>query len=287
MDKASTSYIFMFAAAVCLVCSIFVAGSAVALKERQEENKVLDRQKNVLKVAGLLKPGETIDAAEVAKRFDGNIVAKIVDLETGDYVDADAKAFDMQAEMKDPATSKAAAPNGAKVLRTPNRGLVYQIVEGGRIKGVIVPVQGKGLWSTLMGFVALESDGQTISGLIFYSHAETPGLGGEVDNPNWRGLWKGRKVYGEDGQPKIAVIKGPAGPASTDPYHVDGLSGSTLTSRGVTNLLQFWLGDTGYSRYLVKFRDEAASGDANVADASKSTRPATQASDDAAEKGGA
>lgn len=284
MEKASTGYIFMFAAAVCLVCSVFVAGSAVALKERQDENKVLDRQKNVLKVAGLMKPGETLDAAEVAKRFDTNIVAKIVDLETGEYVEEDAKAFDMQAEMKDPSRSKAAEPNGAKVLRIPNRGLVYHIVEDGRIKGVIVPVQGKGLWSTLMGFVALESDGQTVSGLIFYSHAETPGLGGEVDNPNWRGLWKGRKVYGEDGQPKIAVIKGPAGPASTDPYHVDGLSGSTLTSRGVTNLLQFWLGDTGYSRYLAKFREEAGAGAAPIAAANDKAGEATEAAD---EKGGA
>jgi Na+-transporting NADH:ubiquinone oxidoreductase subunit C len=284
MEKASTGYIFMFAAAVCLVCSVFVAGSAVALKERQEENKVLDRQKNVLNVAGLMKPGESIDAAEVAKRFDSNIVAKIVDLETGDYVDADAKTFDMQAEMKDPSKSKTAEPNDAKVMRVPNRGLVYHVVENGRIKGVIVPVQGKGLWSTLMGFVALESDGQTVSGLIFYAHAETPGLGGEVDNPSWRGLWKGRKVYGEDGAPKIAVIKGMAGPASADPYHVDGLSGATLTSRGVTSLLHFWLGEPGYSRYLAKFREEAGAGASPVAAASPSkAAPAS----DAAEKGGA
>ena len=133
---------------------------------------------------------------------------------------------------------------------------MYQVVKDDKIESLILPMHGKGLWSTLYGFLAVESDAQTVSGIVFYEHAETPGLGGEVDNPRWRSTWKGRKVYGDDGQPKIEVIKGAAGSASSDPFHVDGLSGATITSRGVSYLVQFWMGDDGFKPYLTRFKTQ-------------------------------
>ncbi|MBL4686748.1 MAG: Na(+)-translocating NADH-quinone reductase subunit C [Nannocystaceae bacterium] len=254
----STKYIVGFAAAVCVVCSIFVAGSAVALKERQDRNAVLDKQKQVLKVAGLLKEDESIADAEVAKRFEANLVPRLVTLETGEYDDtADAATFDQDKAAKDPATS-AKAPEGnlAKVQRVPNQALIYQLVDSDKtIKALIIPVEGKGLWSTLKGFIALDVDTTTVQGLTFYSHKETPGLGGEVDNPKWKALWPGRKVFDEEWKPKLTVIKGQAGPAADDPFRVDGLSGATLTSRGVTHLVQFWLGDDAFGPYLKRFRE--------------------------------
>ncbi|MEL6182139.1 MAG: Na(+)-translocating NADH-quinone reductase subunit C [Myxococcota bacterium] len=254
--RRSTAYIIGFAAAVCMVCSVIVSGAAVSLKDRQEANKVLDRQKKVLGVAGLMKEGEQLSADQVSTRFKERIVARVVDLKTGEYADGvDAAAFDQRKARNDPATSIQAPANKAKVLRVPNQALVYQLMEGEAVKLLILPIEGKGLWSTLYGYMAIETDLNTISGITFYEHAETPGLGGEVDNPRWKSLWPGRKIYGPDGQEiKIEVIKGQAGPVEADPHRVDGMAGATITSRGVTYLVRFWLGDNGFGPYLKKFK---------------------------------
>jgi Na+-transporting NADH:ubiquinone oxidoreductase subunit C len=254
----STGFTVMFAAAVCVVCSIFVAGSAVSLKDRQQENKVLDRQSKVLNVAGLMEEGESLGRDQIQKIFDDNIDPVVIDLDTGEVApDIDPKTFDQQKAAKDPATSEVAPPNDAKVRRLPNHALVYKVKEGDATKTLILPVEGKGLWSTLYGFLAIDaSDLNTINGITFYQHAETPGLGGEVDNPSWKARWPGRKLFDEEGEPAIEVIKGPAGPPEDDPYFVDGLSGATLTSRGVTHLVQFWVGEHGFGPYLKNYGEK-------------------------------
>ena len=257
MRQYSNTYIIGFATAVCLVCSIVVSTSAVALRERQDRNKVLDRQTKVLVVAGLLDEGQKATPEEVEELFDNNIVSKIVDLESGEYdVDAEVENYDQRKATKDPALSREAPPNKAGLTRLPEKALVYQRVENEQVLSIILPVEGKGLWSTLYGFIALAPDTTTIEGITFYEHGETPGLGGEVDNPSWKALWPGRKAFDEDWEPAIEVIKGAAGPVEEDPYSVDGLSGSTLTARGVTNLVQFWLGENGFEPYLEKLRSE-------------------------------
>jgi Na+-transporting NADH:ubiquinone oxidoreductase subunit C len=253
----SARYVIMFAAAVCVVCSIFVAGSAVLLKDRQEANKALDIQKKVLVVAGLMEEGESLATEEIRRRFDKSIQPKVVDLATGNSAEGvDTATFDQKKASADPATSRVAPPNAAKVRRIPNNAQVFEVVEDGTLRSVILPIEGKGLWSTLYGFLALDPDGRTINGITFYQHGETPGLGGEVDNPRWKALWKGRLAFDENWRPAIAVKKGSAGPVDQDPYHVDGLSGATLTSRGVTNLLAFWLGENGFAPYLTQLRSE-------------------------------
>ena len=254
MAQHSTGYMFGFAAGVCLVCSIIVSGAAVSLKPLQEENKLLDKQKKVLIVAGLMREGEEVSNEEIGKRFEENIEAKVVELSSGKYAEGiEASTFDQRKASKDPKLSVEAPANAAKVRRLPNNAVVYQVMSDGELSKLILPVEGKGLWSTLYGFVALETDANTISGLTFYEDGETPGLGGEINNPAWKGLWKGRQVYRVDGKehhPQIEVIKGAAGPAADDPFHVDGLSGATITSRGVTELMRFWLGANGFGPYL-------------------------------------
>lgn len=254
----NTTYTIGFAAAVCVICSIFVAGSAVGLKDLQVANALLDKQKKVLGVTGLLQAGEAPTAEQVQEIFAKSIRPKLIDLKTGQYVEGDANTFDQLRASKDPEKSSKAPANHAKVARVPNQALVYQVVEGEEVKMVVLPVEGKGLWSTLYGFLALDKDVNTIKGLTFYQHGETPGLGGEVDNPRWKSLWPGRKAFGDDGQPKIAVIKGQAGPVSEDPYRVDGLSGATITARGVSHLVQFWLGDHGFGPYLKQFKERGS-----------------------------
>ena len=253
----SSRYIVLFAAGVCAVCSIFVSSASVSLRERQEQNAILDVQKKVLSVAGLMSDDEDINRATVQQRFAENITAKVVDMETGNYVEGvDPTTFDQSAAASDPDQSTPAPENRAKVRRVPNQGLVYHVAPGGELRSIILPVEGAGLWGTLYGFVAIQADAQTIDGLTFYQHKETPGLGGEVDNPRWKALWKGRKAFGENGEVAITVKKGAAGPPEEDPYQVDGLSGATITSRGVTNLLAFWLGNDGFGPYIEQFRAE-------------------------------
>ena len=185
--------------------------------------------------------------------------SRVVDISTGEYAtDIDPEGFDQRAAAKDPATSVALDSDAdiANIIRQSRYAMVYLVNdEAGDLSKVILPVHGYGLWSTLYGFVALESDGNTIAGLGFYEHKETPGLGGEVDNPRWKDLWKGKQVY-RDGAVAISVVKGSVDQGSDAAnWQVDGLSGATLTSRGVSNLVQYWLGEDGFEPYLRNLRE--------------------------------
>ncbi|MDT8406569.1 MAG: Na(+)-translocating NADH-quinone reductase subunit C [Methylococcales bacterium] len=245
----------MVALALSLACAVLVSLSAVALKPLQEANKALDMRGNILDVAGLLKPGTDINQA-----FEEQIEAKLVDLDTGEYVDnIDVNAYDQREAKKDPKSSVAipAAQDIAKIKRKAKIAKIYLVKQGEDLKSIILPVSGYGLWSTMYGFLAIEPDGQTVQSINFYDQAETPGLGGEVVNPNWRALWQGKKIYTSDGEPVLHLVKGSVDPDKPGSEHkVDALAGATLTSVGVTNLIQFWLGDQGFARYLQKVRVE-------------------------------
>ncbi len=259
--QRSVLYTLLFAAAVCVVCAIVVSGAAVQLKERQDANATLDKQQNVLLAAGLKEEDEKLSAEEVDRRF-ASIQMKVIDLGTGEEVaDVDPRTFDQKKASTDPSTSSRAPENPARVQRLPNQALVYErFNDDGSLAMVVLPVEGKGLWSTLYGFVALDSDLTTVRGLTFYDHKETPGLGGEVDNPRWKALWPGRQVFDVSGEPTIEVIKGRAGSPEQDPNRVDGLSGATITSRGVTYLMRFWLSEDGFGPYLERLERERLEG---------------------------
>ena len=258
-------YTLLFAAAVCLVCAVFVSGAAVALKPLQEANKVLDVQKKVLNVAGAIAEGETLSKEQITARFEEKIEAVVINLATGKVAEGvDATTYDQRKATKANGTSESAPKNKAGLLRVPHNATVYRLKEGDTVKAIILPISGKGLWSTLYGFLALENDTDTIMGITFYEHGETPGLGGEVDNPTWKGKWPGKKVYadGDFGTIKIEVVKGmPRDNAEAKAHHIDGLSGATITGRGVSNLVQFWLGDNGFGPYLNNLRTAATVAD--------------------------
>jgi Na+-transporting NADH:ubiquinone oxidoreductase subunit C len=258
------------ALALCLVGAVVVSGSAVILRPLQEWNKSKDEKVNILEVAELYQKGMDVDA--VFK----DIETRIVDLATGDYVDnVDAKTYDQWKAAKDPAQSEAipADKDIASIKRKPKYAKVYLVKQEGKLKTVILPVSGYGLWSTMFGFLALEADGQTVTGMNLYDQAETPGLGGEVVNPKWKALWKGKKVYNfsgkevhesnltekgqtiEIGDVALGLVKGSVDPSRAgSEYQVDALAGATLTSRGVSNLVQYWMGKEGYGIYLAKLR---------------------------------
>ena len=233
---------------LCIVCSVIVSTAAVVLKPAQEANKTLDRKRNILAAAGMLQEGVSVE-----DQFQ-QVTARVVDMRTGRYADdVDPDSFDQRKAAKDPAQSDrlTAEQDQAKISRREHYAIVYLVQDGsGEVDKVILPVHGYGLWSTLYGYVALESDGNTVAGLGFYEHAETPGLGGEVDNPRWKAFWPGKQVY-KDGQVELGLIKGSVDPANANaPWQVDGLAGATLTANGVTNLVQFWLGENGFQPFL-------------------------------------
>jgi Na+-transporting NADH:ubiquinone oxidoreductase subunit C len=234
----------------------------VLLKDRQDANKLLDKQKKVLAVSGLVDSGQKLDPKQVTDLFEKRIVAKVVDLTSGEYVSADEvdpSTYDQIRASKDPALSRGLESNRAKVRRMPNRALVYQVVgEGGGVEQLILPIEGYGLWGTLYGFLAIDKDANTVKGITYYQHKETPGLGGEVDNPIWKARWSGRKLFDESGRVALAVIKGAAGTIEETPHKIDGLSGATITGNGVTNMIALWFSDEAFGPYLKKFRETGA-----------------------------
>lgn len=235
--------------ALSLVCSIIVSTAAVVLKPKQQANAVLDQQTKILEVAGIELAGD------IPALYAENIEPRLVDFATGDFVDGDAAAYDQRKAAKDPAQSikLSAEDDIAKIIRRANIGTVYLVKDGAETSKVIIPVHGNGLWSMMYAFVAVETDGNTVSGITYYEQGETPGLGGEVENPTWRAQFVGKKLFDENHKPAIQVVKGGAPQGSE--HGVDGLSGATLTSVGVQHTFDFWLGDMGFGPFLAKVRD--------------------------------
>ncbi|MCW8878991.1 MAG: Na(+)-translocating NADH-quinone reductase subunit C [Kangiellaceae bacterium] len=232
------------AVALCLVCSVLVSTTAVSLKEKQKANASLDKKKNILIAANMLEAD-----TDVAQAFE-NFERRFVDLESGSFIDvADAETFDQRQMAKDPANSIAIENDVAKINRRSKVASIYLVKEAGKIKTIILPIHGSGLFSTLYGFVALEADKQTIVGLKFYEHGETPGLGGEVDNAKWLASWPGKKLLDTNGKLALSLVKGGA---SKD-TEIDALSGATMTTDGINNMLTYWLGKDGFGPFLSRF----------------------------------
>ncbi|MFK3707342.1 Na+-transporting NADH:ubiquinone oxidoreductase subunit C [Raoultella sp. BIGb0138] len=239
---------------LCLVCSIVVAGSAVGLKSRQQEQRALDKQRNILAVAGLMQPEMSAD--EVASVFAARISPRLVNLATGELLDKDPGKFNQAQALKDPQQSIAldVSQDPAGIKRRSNIVEIYLVRDEQRqIQEVVLPIYGNGLWSVMYAFVALDTDGRTVKGITYYDHGETPGLGGEVENPNWRQQFVGKQVLDDRGHPALKVVKGRARPG--DVHAVDGLSGATLTSNGVQHSFDFWMGDMGFGPLLKKVRE--------------------------------
>ncbi|HQU72671.1 MAG TPA: Na(+)-translocating NADH-quinone reductase subunit C [Calditrichia bacterium] len=266
MQTESVNKIFGVALGVCLVCSVLVSVAAVSLSGIQAENARVDKIKNILQAGDLYEKG-----GDVVAVYNSKIQPEIVNLATGEELPASEQngllsieGFDISkvAADKELGVAIPAEKDLPDIKRKPKYMPVYVVKNGDKLEKVIFPIYGRGLWSTMYGFMALGSDLETIRGLTFYSHGETPGLGGEVDNPRWKEQWKGLEAYDDQGKVIITVIKGKVDRSKPDANHmVDGLSGATITTRGVNALVKFWLGDEGYGPFLQKLRKEVADGE--------------------------
>ena len=255
----------LVAVLLCLVCSVIVAGAAVSLKPLQQANKSEDMKKNILAAAGLLDSSKGI-----TEQFE-QVTTRIVNLDEGRFANEqelaeikqlmgiqDIAKFDQRkaAQMPELSDKLTGSEDPASIKRRAKFAAVYLVKKGDSLDKLILPVHGYGLWSTLYGFIALKGDLETVEGLGFYSHGETPGLGGEVDNPLWKAKWVGKQLYNDQGQLAIEVIKGEAPRDST--HKVDGLSGATLTSRGVNNLVRYWVGEQAFGKLLNQMKSQGA-----------------------------
>ncbi|MGI9345892.1 MAG: Na(+)-translocating NADH-quinone reductase subunit C [Gammaproteobacteria bacterium] len=245
IQKDSIQYTLFVALAVSLVCSVVVSAISVSLRDQQQENVRIDKQKSILAAAGLTPADGNID------RTFANIQSWEVDLPTGRLIQVGSLSAD-EISQTEPLVSNL---DIAQIRRLETYSTVYFAGSPEDFDILIVPVRGYGLWSTLYGYLALNSTLDEVVGLEFYQHKETAGLGGEVDNPTWKAQWRGKKIY-LSGYYALHVAKGkvPAGSIYAD-FQVDGLAGATLTSRGVDNLLKFWLGDQGFKPMLERLKN--------------------------------
>ncbi len=257
-SKDSTRKTLIVAFSLCVACSIVVSGTAVVLKPMQDANRILDRNKNILNAAGLFDPEQDGDAV-VAERF-SQFSPYVVDLKEGrilteeqlQQLEINIDSYDQRLVINDPNYSEALdrEEDVANIKRRVTYPMIYVVEDGDEIDTIVMPVNGYGLWGILYGFLALEGDANTVKGLAFYELKETPGLGAEVRNLRWTALWPGKQVYDEAGDVGLRVVKG----QGSGQYQVDGLSGATLTSRGVDNLIQYWLGEDGFGPVLARLR---------------------------------
>lgn len=261
-NKDSLANIVTVSALLCLVCSAVVSVAAVSLRDLQNENEKLAKQKNRLVAAGLSVDGLSKD--EVNGLYADRIREQWIDLATGEPVPAppaDSKAYDYEAAADDNALSVEIPSKYGVPGRRPKLVPVYQVLtdDGSAVDKVVLPVSGKGLWSTLRAYLALEvnfnedspRDRFPIAGVTFYEQAETAGLGAEVENPLWQEDWQGRFAFDEEWSPQFDVAKVPAA-EGTDAaaYQVDALAGATITGNGVEAMVNYWLGAEAFGAYL-------------------------------------
>lgn len=254
MSRDSTKKILGVAFLLCLVCSVLVSIAAVALSDRQERNRIEEKRKNILQAAGLFEEGRSVDEQFAA------IQPRIVDLQTGTFSpDIDPVGFDSRTATRDPQTRYVISPELDRAsIRARSRYMdVYLVMDNGDLQQLLLPVHGMGLWSTMYGFISLADDLTTVKGFTFYEHGETPGLGGEIDNTNWKQQWQGKKIYDAERNIRFEVVRGTVNPSSPAAVHqVDGLAGATLTARGVSHLINYWLGDDGFKPFIERLKEE-------------------------------
>jgi len=222
--RQSNLYTIVFIIITSLVAALILSVSSDMLRERQERNVELDIKKNILSAVDLLKEGS--DAEGIYK---DQIISVVVNSE-GKVLDNSipAEKIDFERELeKKPEERKFPV-------------FISKQNKDGEVSAYCIPIVGKGLWSTLYGYLALETDLKTVKGISFYKHGETPGLGGEIENPSFQKNFSGKQILTAAGElVSVTVLKGKTRPNSPTLIHeVDGISGATLTSNGVNKLLK-------------------------------------------------
>ena len=257
MGNDTVKKILIVSFSLSIFCSVLVSGSAIVLKERQNKNKIMDVKRNLLISSGVISPDVTNEKT-ILEAYK-NVTELAIDIRTGQIITGmDVASLDTRKLAKAPGKNiKLSSDDDIAKIKTVSKiSKVYLVKNSSKVvEKIVLPVHGKGLWSTMYGFLALAPDTKTVKGLGFYEHGETPGLGGEIDNPNWKKLWVNKAVLGDDFSPQMVVVKGQVDHSKkSNANKVDGLSGATITSNGVQALVNFWVSDSGFGPFLNKYR---------------------------------
>ena len=245
-----------FVFAVCVVCAALVSVAAVQLKPLQTANKLLDKQTKILETAGLLKAG--MGSKDIVSLYNERVEARMIDLDSGNFIEGNPDLFDERRNSRDVTKSEKPKDDIAGINRRSHDAVIYLVrSESKDIETVIFPIVGSGLWDLMYAYVGVEADLNTIRAVVYSAEMkETPGLGAEVLNPVWKALWPGKKIFDDENVMRVELVKGGVKPGNPyEAYQVDGLSGATLTAKGVTNTFKFWFGDEGYEPFIAKYRD--------------------------------
>jgi Na+-transporting NADH:ubiquinone oxidoreductase subunit C len=234
MNKNSSGYTFIFASVMVIVVAILLSLAAIGLGPFQEKNVKLEKMQNILASIGVHS-----EAREAEKLFSQYIKEQVVLNTKGEKVTG-SNAFDIDLKKEiDKAKSGKADEQLFPLFVFNKDGKLYYII----------PVRGKGLWGPIWGYVALHADKNTVYGASFGHKSETPGLGAEINTEEFQKQFVGKKIFDEAGNfVSVKVVKGGAAPE--DLHGVDAISGGTITSNGVTEMLKRTLGN--YIPYFKK-----------------------------------
>ncbi|OQY53582.1 MAG: NADH:ubiquinone oxidoreductase subunit C [Desulfobacteraceae bacterium 4572_88] len=220
---------FVFAGVLCFVCSLLLTAASSGLKEFQQKNIALDKQKNILQSVELLDADQTYSPEDIEKLYADSIRSV--------WTAGDGKILD-------------SGKKGSEDLP------VYLYMRGETIQSYIIPIETRGLWGKIFGYLAVQNDGTTVSGFTVYKHSETPGLGGEIEKRWFQKNFKGKKLVDHGGNfMSVSIAKGAVSdgvPREKQPHHVDGISGATLTGKFLSAGLEDILRQ--YEPVAVKFR---------------------------------
>lgn len=260
MNSDSPVKAFVVILLTAVICSALVSASVVILRPIQLNNQMVERSRNIIKLTGLVEQGVTPSDEEMLALYQGMDV-RILDIDEAEYNDElDPLTFDARRAVNNPELGVDIPPEQdlANLGRRSRFAPIYMVLgEDGRLSRLILPVRGTGMWSMIYGYIALESDLDTIAAVAFYEQNETPGLGDQIMRPEWQAQWKGRHIYDEVGEARFAVNHGKVEPgSSTWLYEVDALTGATVTADAVTALIRYWFGPNGYRDFLDKLREQ-------------------------------
>lgn len=256
LPKDSVGKTLLVACLVGVIGGMLVTVTTVLLKPLHIANLEQEQQQSLMAVIqrqpGLEGLLDTINARQVE--------ARVVELASGRYTTTiDAERYDQHIAAKD-AQLSVEIPSEldlANIRRRAKHAVVYLVRQDSKLKFVLLPIHGKGYASTLYGYLGLNADANTIVGINFHEHSETPGLGARIENQAWRDQWRGKKIYDAQGEIRIGLTRGPVTSESpTFDHEIEGLTGATMTSRGVHHLVRYWLGDHGFGPYLKRLREE-------------------------------
>lgn len=259
MNNDSPAKALLVVLAVAFVCSILVSVASVSLKSVQLRNQLIEKNRNIISLTGLVAPGQALSDEELLTAI-GQLDIRVVDLDTGLFTtNVDPEKYDPRAARNDPELGVAipAADDLARLGRREKYAVVYLIWKEGQVQRLILPVYGQGMWSMLYGYIALEADLNTVAAMTFYEQTETAGLGDQLQSPAWLANWSGRKIYGGRGEVRFRVASGAVGPGSLVALHqVDGITGATVTGDAVTHLIQYWFGPHGYGPFISEMQQQ-------------------------------